>query len=59
MNFYEQENAKAIKMIPTIIRVKKKTQKQKQKTPRSITFLGGSKFANEKESHAAAHARRT
>lgn len=57
MNFYEKENAKAIKMIPTIIRVKKKNENKKN--PRSITFLGGSKFANEKESHAAAHARRT
>lgn len=42
-------------MISTIIRVKKK-KKQRQKIPHSITFLGGSKFANEKESHAAAHA---
>lgn len=57
MNFYEKENAKAIEMISTIVRVKK--QKTKTKKPRSISFLGGSKFANEKKSHPAAHARRT
>lgn len=58
MNFYEKENAKAIEMIPTIVRVRKQ-KKNKNKKPRSIPFLGGSKFANEKKSHPAAHARRT